>query len=721
MRHSIIALLIAAISTLGINAQNTEGSKILVFRNTGEINIFNSDSISKVELSVFDADSIEHEEFVAQVFHHKNNAAVSIPIAEIDSVAFGYRNIIEPKPGVRRLTDEEAEAISYFDGETLRYDSRLILKAGEIVYYDRITDNLPIGLCVKVNSISDEASAHKANTTWMEASEVFKRYLLTGDGQTDISSSIKKAVDAEGDFFKLELPEYNQNGVKVKGSVELALTISISDFVKDVVNDYQHAEIKISFGPKVEFSASSGGGEVELETPEDKRLHKQFPLLNGLLKLGLTLDAFMDIMAELGVEYEFDLDHFVVIEWTKHNGKSSFNRRQLESRQNNEATQKIEVHLDGEIFFGPKLEVSIGTAMDIIGAGIKLKVGPKLEGEFSLGVLQQLSEEFDQESYGKANLYLKGGIKLETYEYHRSLKNIFVIQENKLPFEAEAFADLHTIHLFPEFNSKAVLAKETAPIVQTGNEADAVTISTFVEEEIAYPLDISFEIADKESDETLAESEVIATIEKETDETQTSYTDIPVPESLGKVDKDVIVARPVINYKGYKVKAKPANVAGDMILTPNICSFTGYSTYFVSGMTPVSQHTFDDQTFIEGNLVGVLKGDPRHKKNTFNVIEFVDLSNPASCSGAQGTPVSLYGEWAGKIAGEDASFIFADNANGAYNGMPFTYKLNSPQRGGIAIQLAGGGAISFSIVDISDQTLTIIMKGSEQEAILRRQ
>ena len=357
-----------------------------------------------------------------------------------------------------------------------------------------------------------------------------------------------------------------------------------------------------------------------------------------------------------------------------------------------------------------------------MGAGLELKVGPKMEAEFGLGVLNQLSKQYDEEVYGKANLYLKGGVKVETYEQHRTWKNHFVIERNKLPFDAEFFADLDTIHFFPEFNSKAILTKAAAPIVQTGKELDAVSISSFVEEEIPYPLDISFEIIDKNTDKTLSETEVIDTIESETIETQTLYTDITIPASLGKVNKDAIIARPVINYKGYKIKTSPVDVFGDVILTPNICSLTEGSTYLVSGMTPVTQHTYGETTYIEGNLVGYgVKSDPKYKKRKFKMYEFIDLSEPASCNGSQGEPVSLFGEWTGKIANEEVSLTFTDNTTGSYNGTPFRYRFNSPQRGGIAIQLATGGTISFSIVDISNDSMTLIMKGSEKEIILHRQ
>ena len=80
-----------------------------------------------------------------------------IPIADIDSVAFGSRNTVRAKNNVRRLTDSEADAIEMFDDTKLQYKegtaSSLIVKAGEKVYYDKITDVLPYGLCASVKSV----------------------------------------------------------------------------------------------------------------------------------------------------------------------------------------------------------------------------------------------------------------------------------------------------------------------------------------------------------------------------------------------------------------------------------------------------------------------------------------------------------------------------------------------------------------------------------------
>ncbi len=727
MRTSIITALIAILSTLGLYAQDREGSKILVFRNTGEINIFNSDSISKVELSVFDTDSIAHDEFVSQVFHQKNSSFMTIPLAEIDSVAFGYRNYIEPKKGVRRLTDEEAEAITSFDGENILYDSRLILQAGEIIYYDYLSEILPIGLCVKIKNISNESGLHKAEVIMLEPQEVFDRFLITGDYLLKESKAITRADDYDSTSFKIELPSVNLDNVELEGKINLNIGTDnktiLSDVVINPLSHYYHANISLHINPKFEFKALTSQCEINIGIPYQYRPKLSIPpaAVMSPVRLVLAFDPFLDIAAELGLNYEYSTDYHINTEWTRQNGINTFSKPTVTS-EDIESNQKMEVHLYGEIFGGGRIDAGIQLPFDLAGAGLEFKLGRQLEGELSIGLLQDLTEEYDAEAYGKANLYTKMGLKMETYVSHRDLRNPSDIRRIRLPFEVEHFWDKETIHLLPEFHTKAVLGRATAPIVQTGKEPEAVSISSFTETDLAYPLDISYEIADKNTDATLAETEVIDTLEKESGEVQTIYTDIPIPAELGKIDMKDIVARPVVNYKGYKIKTAPANVASDMIMTPYICALAGGSTYFVSGMTPVSQHTYGETTYIEGNLVGYgAKSDPRYKKRKFKMYEFIDLSTPNKCNGSHGGTYSLLGSWTGTIAGEEVSFTFAEDGKGTFNGIAFTYKCNSPTRGGIAIQLSDGNSISFSIADISDDSLTIIMRGSEEELVLYRQ
>lgn len=719
MKAKIVMILMALCVGLGLTAQDDVKGRILIFRNTGEINILRSDSIAKVELSVFDADSVEHTEFVSQVFHYKNNKAMVVPLAEIDSVAFGLRNIIEPKKGVRRLTDEEAGCISSFNGETIEHTNGLSLSAGEYVYYDRLTKILPCGLCVEILSVGAEGSIRKATVRMCDPLEVFDRYLITGDGTSEsMLKTVLKADDYDREPFKIEFKDVEIDGVKFSGKVETLANIDAEDIVVDVLKGCAHANLKLSFKPEVEFKAlSEDRDEINWKSPQS--LDFEIPFLNGAFNIGVSVAGFVDFKAEAGIEYKFGTEYFTSIDWSWSDGRHQFTNPETLGNVLGDMEQKVEVHLDGELYLGVCFDLTLNTLFRLAGAGVEVKAGPKVEADFGIGVLSTLSDHFDSESYGKAHLDVFGGLKTETYYYLRNLKNFHEIEKVKLPFESEWFSKKFRLNLFPEFHSKAVLTKKTAPVVQTPDAPEAVSVSTFTSTELPYPIDVDFEIADKATDATIAEVRVEENIEPGLDKSQNLSSEIEIPVEIGKIDKDGIVARPIINYKGYRVKAASVDVSGDMVLTPMIASMCEGGAYFVSGMTPVSQSDFGDDTYIEGNLVGLQTGDPRHRRRSLSTVDFVDLSDLAH-SGQGGYLHPLIGDWTGEIVGEGVIFSFINDSEGEYNGNRFAYRYDAPKKGGILIQLDDGGTISFSILEIADGTMTIVMKGSDTRTILTR-
>lgn len=97
--------------SLCVGAQDDHDVQVLVFRNTGEVNLFYAGHLSSVEMVESENDS----QMLMQRFM-VDGEAVDIPLAEIDSVAIGSRNAIKPKANVRRLTEEEAGAVRSYDG-----------------------------------------------------------------------------------------------------------------------------------------------------------------------------------------------------------------------------------------------------------------------------------------------------------------------------------------------------------------------------------------------------------------------------------------------------------------------------------------------------------------------------------------------------------------------------------------------------------------------------
>ena len=107
MRRILSTLLLSVICISGsfIHAQD-ESEQLLIFRNTGEVNLLYSSKVDSIVCSMYDKDSIMHNEYVSQVFYGQDSILV-VPIAEIDSVAFGPRNIVEYKGDVRELTTSD--------------------------------------------------------------------------------------------------------------------------------------------------------------------------------------------------------------------------------------------------------------------------------------------------------------------------------------------------------------------------------------------------------------------------------------------------------------------------------------------------------------------------------------------------------------------------------------------------------------------------------------
>lgn len=720
-KRIIYLILMLFFGIIGALSQNYNGSKILVFRNTGEINVFNTSEISKIELSNFDRDSIEHNDFVSQIFYQNDSIFTSIPISEIDSVSFGTRNIIEPKYGVKKLSDEEASSIFIFDEESISYGNNLSLSNGDIVYYDQITDILPYGLCAKITGIHDSDDSKTASIEILEPNEVFGRYLITDEDNLPTRGIHK--LDYNHELLKIDLPETEINGYKVKGSIATQAHLDLENAVCDFVNGYYHGIIKLSISPVIQFSVLSDDSG-DLSNYFGMPLHFNIPFLGGALNAIISLQLFSDFKAEAGIEYTFSDQLFLETEWTRHNGENVF--KPLTIANSNSGTsleQKIEAHLKGELFFGGAIGVQVGILFNRVGVGTEIKVGPKFEADFGLGALQSLSKEYNQEIYGNAKIECSLGATMETYTYiNHSIFGDGL--RTKLPFESKIFIPIRTLDLFPDFTSRAVLGKQTTQFIKNSELREAVSVSTYTESKLPYPIVLDMELTEENSLTPLAEvklNEIVETPEKMDDDFQNFNTEIIIPDNLSQDRKKHLEVRPILNYKGFNVKAKPCQVASDMVFSPLVASFNSNNAYFICGRTPVSQHTFDDITFIEGNHVGFTRIDEKFKKKrTFSVVDFIDLSDLINESGTLNETHHLLGSWYGIVLNEQISIQFIDENRGKLNDMNFTYQYNSPLNGGISIQLENGGTVTFSVFELNETHLVIVPSGSDKAFTLSR-
>lgn len=720
MIRRLITILILAGCVLSAFAQSDIHRQILVFRKTGATEIFYADKIARIELSKYDTDSVEHEDFATHVFHRTDGTHMMIPLNDIDSVAFGSRQSIKPRNEVRRLTTEEAEAIARFSDTQLTYPkgtlSGLIVKPGETVYYDEMTEEMPYGLCARIKSVNSSAEGTTAEIEYLDPATVFDEYFISENDATVPGRAPSRVSDYDGRTFEVDLPKTSVAGIKVSGNVALRVQADLVDGVADFRHHYYHGLLRFHVGPHIKFGiwTEDSADDVDIET--DPAASFRLPFLGGAVTLGVDVRSFLEIIAECGIEYDYKSGYMVEVEWTRRNGHDTFGQPTFtRTVAGEDAEQKIEVHLKGEIALGPSLEATVGILFNSLGAGTSLRVGPYVSGELSMGVIQQLSEQYDYESYLKGTLEMGMCLKLSTFTYRRDWWLIGDRVYNKLPFGAEIKIATGNLHLFPELSTRATHGRSQSNFVQTPETPRAIDVAAYTPTEIEYPLNIGFEVSDADTGESLVR-EINETDSVESNSTlrQNFSTEFPLVDELENIDPDKVKVSPVFRYKGEVIKARPANVADDMVFSPLIASLDGKGAYFVSGMTPVSQHDYEERTYVEGNILPMTDPDGKYRHTLAAGVVFVDLSaNHSSDNGLTGT-------WHGTIDGDNVTIVFSDESNGEYNGVPFTYRTNSPRTGGISIRRTDGATITFYVTALSANSMEILSRDKKRSYTLTR-
>ena len=160
---------------------------MLVFRNTGEVNLFFSEQLDSIVYSRLDTSNIKHEDIVSQIFYSPDTAII-IPINEIDSVAFGSRNETVFKKEVRQLNDVDCQWIIRYDGTNIFYKlstpSNILPNKGYILFYGERNEIFPNGLAVKVNNVTRTDDAYAINVTEVEFKDIFDRLFFAGSVDT---------------------------------------------------------------------------------------------------------------------------------------------------------------------------------------------------------------------------------------------------------------------------------------------------------------------------------------------------------------------------------------------------------------------------------------------------------------------------------------------------------------------------------------------------------
>lgn len=704
IQNKILLLLLTTMTFSVAYAADTPHKQLLVFRNSGEVNLFFTDSIQSITIENNDSLGL------CQVFQSHGAVKRAIPIAEIDSVAFGSRNRSEFKFNVRVLKDDvDIPFIQSYDGESIVYRSSaptsVIPAVGELLFYGQITDLFPIGVCSRVTSVSKNADNTKVNIETVDPSEIFSQYFYAGDASdpelqkmAQIMSRVSKARENVGSI------SLNTDNVKA----EIALDVEFTEMVFNARQHFYHA--KCTLTPKAEIGLNLDLKEVEWKK---KYLEKTKTLTPIALVFIPSFDfaAFLKVEAEVCINLELTREFAVIYEWTRQNGVNTFSDPVITGiNGGNDGFDQVKtyIQIDGEVFTGLEVAARFGLIGDFAGAGMKVNAGPRLTGELGLGLLSNLSNFYSPETYAKGQLSVAMGVDFQTFLYHKSIRDIFKPGFETVSVGPELSLDFmkQELDLFPKF--------ENTMCITTGQQS--VVSRTEVSDPVVYPLDIGFnleEATEEEEDfrEPISTAFLDEVLEANNDEpVGFTYSFEEIPTSGSTIERKCI--RPVFKYGDYVIKAAPANASKNCFYN-YFTQATQSGAGLIGGAVDVRTKTSGESCVLIGNFF------PRMKKNplfSYGGGEGINLET------AVFGPM-LYGTWQGHIADQDVVLIFNTDGTGSYNDSSFKFELNTPQAGDIKMKFddAAMSNATYTIIELIDSTLSLKKKGKSNINIFNRQ
>lgn len=690
MRRFLFLVLCSMIQ-LAASAQD-DTKQILVFRNTGEVNLLYTQEVDSIVFSPYDKDSILHENFVSQVFYAKDTTLI-VPVSEIDSVAFGNRNTFVFQPQARTLSSEDLSYIIRYDGNNIYYASHtpdnILPQVGDKLFYGEMTELFPEALCAKVNSVNSNGTYIVINISPIPLDEMFSQLFFAGTvSYTPVTA--KRSTHQ----IKQDIPVGEQGNISASGTLHLN-----TRFIVSPLTSYYYANISLQ---------TELGFEANLSTNDVKPFHYEsgefldipFSPVLGILYPSCSLQAFADINAELAFKYSMTRKMTNRWEWTRINGENSFRKLGGDGEGNTDQAQ-MDVTCKGELFFGLQPVFQFNLPFDAAGARAKVKIGPSFSGEVGLGLLQSL-QEYQPELYQKGELTAALKIDLTGSVFHRNF--IFGEENETTIFQNANNIWEKKIPLFPEF-------KESRAVRIDQPEKAFLSVSTKTETPLVRDLESGFEIVNT-SEEVIDSVFVEQPILANTIETQGMTAEIPLPE-LAQEEKELYM-RPVFHYAGYTIRAQQSPVLNDSHLQPVTAYLSNGVTSFISGWPYIGTATVDSTLYNIGAYLPIHIVDTVFTRPTPPVIGvYLDAAQQDL----------LQGTWEGIVNGTLRRYTFSEDFCGSLTTEgettemhDFSYALNTPQSGDIRLAFTGTPSTvsTMTILMISSESMRIRFKGNDE-------
>lgn len=707
-----LLLLIAAILQLMTIAAESD-HRLFIFRNNGEVYVFNTAELKSVECSRYDADSVLHAVPVSQCFITERRS-VFVPLAEIDSVKFDVPDIIVPKATSMRINDADLPYIKSYTGTEIVYDKsapdRIIPRAGMRLYYDNFAEVFPYGLACEVKSVARTTSGINVIVEEINPGEIFDEYLVTGDFEISLPVTDAKRRFKAG----LGLPfEFNASniGISTVGSANLAF----DNVVISPLTGYYHADITMNLEFEIDLDLHHDDSFVVDGEFGRRTLVQGNPI--GALNPRLDMCGFYEFAARLALDFNMKRTFAVHYEWTRRGGKDTFelvNNSNADPQSNtNQANSGIV--FDGTAYFGVMPDLSFNILFNRGGAGVSAKVGPSINAEFGMGTVIGLENGYDPGLFAKANINLAMAASLEAYIYH--LENIAWGDRvlTHLPIEAEWRFFERTLRLLPEFDSRAVRCSEVAEPWEPAKSVDGVDVASTTSTNIVNTLETGFEVVERSSDNVITSKFVDTPVMACVDSLQGFNLQL---DAQGR-RPDEVYARPVVKYAGHIIKCRPADVLEGAVLSPIFVSMACNGVNYTGGASIIGQKSKDGTTYVVGNIMPVPSVNPAfvgNNKRTFKTLSFIEPDGkPAGGSG-----FAIFGNWKGKYKGLDIALTLSSDGKAVYNGRNAVVQYNAPQAGRLLLSFDDGSRLIICIHAVTATEMKISFKSSADIIILTK-
>ena len=594
MKQIYIAFLtLFSVLPVSVRAEGTDvEEQLLIFRNTGAIDLLFTHEVDSITTT---AD--------AQIFYGKDTT-LFVPLAELDSVAVGNRNVQEFKGSVHELTNGKdipwlvrvEEGHLYYKQNT---PADVLPKTGEKLYYGEGNDLLPYGLAARVVSVTTRNGEKDVEVEPLELEDIFDRFFFSGRMDIVQKEPIANARGMVGaDLMRpfihdgeLDLVKYGE--VNVKGSTTFS-----GDFVVDVKNHYYNAHIKAESELGFEIKLTSDdSGEIEVESPE---LVFPLPTVAGVICPKIRLSLFAVLKAELAFNFTMKRKFNFEFDWTRTDGKQTCEFRQPggDKPKRTDDQAQVDLTLNGELFLGARATLDLSLPGGRLGFRTRMNFGPSIEGTLGMGVLRNM-RDYDSNLFAASVLNTQLKLNAEAMGVSREKFLIFG-DEVETPLYSHDFTFLkHEINLFPQYKHTQAVAATKAQTKEGATEEleTNVTMATAVEEPPLVDKETGFEIVDPKGE--VVDSVFVGVIAKEpenVEKPQTFDSEMKMEKGVKQSDMEDYTMRPVFHYAGYTVSAAPVGIRKDVLIQP----YT--SSQSVSGITVISSGPFIGSTTIGETL-----------------------------------------------------------------------------------------------------------------------